>query len=225
MVRNRASKPYFSNPINIILQEVKRHLVKKKNHWSRPSYSLKIPRGAIREGEEVNIHTGIIACAGSNRFKVPKNYQVVSPVVWFCRDREEEFQELVTIELQHCAQYGQCLTVLKEKCSDLSDVFVFEPQGEVQPQGDYATFQTKHFCIYCYGIVTEVPQRICVVPVEGAYVGQRKEVTFCFCYFLDGCLRVRIHTVCFKNLHSVTYCRLLVSNTKNVLTTAILQLN
>ena len=30
-----------------------------------PSYSLKIPSGAIKEGESVNIQTGIITCTGS----------------------------------------------------------------------------------------------------------------------------------------------------------------
>ena len=159
---------------------------------NRPSYSLKIPGGAIRKAKLVNIQTGIITCVGSDRFKVPDNYQVVSPVVWFCGDGEEEFQKPLTIELQHCAQYGQRLTVLKAKCSDSSDVFVFEPQGEVMPQDDYATFQTKHFCIYCCGVVNELPQRVCTVPVEGAYIEQKKEVIFCVCYYLDTCLRVRM---------------------------------
>ena len=158
---------------------------------NRPSYSLTIPQGAIKKGKSVNIHTGIITCIGSDRFKVPENHQIVSPVVWFCADEEEEFQKPLTIELQHCAQYGQHLTVLKAKCSDSSDVFVFEPQGEGTQQDHYATFQTKHFCIYCYGVVKATPQRICIVPVEGPYAEQRKEVTFCVCYYLDTCLRVR----------------------------------
>ena len=157
---------------------------------NRPSYSLEIPRGAIREGESVNIQTGIITCLGSDRFKFPEKYQVVSPVVWFCGDQEEVFLEPLTIELQHCVQPDQHLTVLKAQCSVASDVFEFVPDGEGTPQGEkYAAFQTKHFCLYCIG-VENVPKRVCVVPVEGAYNQQRKDVTFCVCYQLDTCLRV-----------------------------------
>ncbi|CAI8007770.1 hypothetical protein GBAR_LOCUS5367 [Geodia barretti] len=158
---------------------------------NRPSYSLKIPGGAIRVGKSVSIQTGIITCVGSDRFKVPDNYHVVSPVVWFCGDGEEEFQKPLTIELQHCAQYGRRLTVLKAKCSDSSDVFVFEPQGEGAQQVNYATFQTKHFCVFCLVADIEITSetRVCVVPVHGPYIEQRKEVIFCVCYYLGTCIK------------------------------------
>ena len=162
---------------------------------NRPSYSLEIPRGAIREGESVNIQTGIITCLGSDRFKFPEKYQVVSPVVWFCGDQKEDFLEPLTVELQHCVQPGQHLTVLKAKCSVASDVFEFLPDGEGTLQDEYGTFQTTHFCLYCLSVVdNQTPRRVCVVPVEGAHTEQRKGVTFCVCYNLDTCLHVRTCT-------------------------------
>ena len=171
---------------------------------NQPSYSLKIPGGAIRVGKSVSIQTGIITCVGSDRFKVPDNYHVVSPVVWFCGDGEEEFQKPLTIELQHCAQYGRHLTVLKAKCSDSSDVFVFEPQGEGAQQVNYATFQTKHFCVFCLVADIEISSetRVCVVPVHGPYIEQRKEVIFCVCYYLGTCIKVRdYHQLCVFQFH------------------------
>ena len=38
---------------------------------NRPSYSLEIPKGAIMEGESVNIQTGYITCLGNDLFQFP----------------------------------------------------------------------------------------------------------------------------------------------------------
>ena len=159
---------------------------------NRPSYSLMIPPGAIK-GEAITIHTGIITCIGSDRFHVPDEYCVVSPMVWFCTDSDIDFQKSLNIELQQCAQNPKTLTVLKARCSASSQVFKFEPKGEATLQGtEYATFETSHFCLYCCGVrmAEQAKRRVCVVPIEKPYSEGKKEVIFCVCYQLDTCLNV-----------------------------------
>lgn len=170
---------------------------------NRPSYSLKIPSGAIKKGECVNIQTGIITCTGSDRFQVPDDYCVVSSMFWFCSDREIEFQKSLSIELQHCAEDYQTLTVLKAKCSASSRVFRFEPQGQGVSDGtEYATFETNHFCLFCIGIriSDQARRRFCVVPIEKPYIENEKQVIFCVCCHLDTCLKVSWYFPCiFQN--------------------------
>lgn len=164
---------------------------------NRPSYSLEIPPGAVKTGEPVLIQTGIIRLAGNDRFKIPKGYQLVSPVVWFCKDKHDDFLKPITIELQHCAQCTGDLIVLKAKCSNTSDIiFEFEPfelEEEANTNEDhYVSFKSTHFCLFCCGVKNISPRTVCVVPIERYYLGNYKEVIFCVCYNLATCLRVRI---------------------------------
>ena len=172
---------------------------------NRPSYSLTIPKGAIKEGETVNIQTGLITCVGNDRFQFPDNCRVVSSVVWFCADNEEQFRESLTIELQHCSQDSSNIRVLKAKCSTTANVYKFEPLDcDGNSQGtEYVTFKTNHFCLYCIGVYTtdvENPTRICVVPIERPYISKEKEVIFCVCYDLDTCKRVSLNCIV-ENCH------------------------
>ena len=161
-----------------------------------PSYFLTIPRGAIKEGESVHIQTGYITCVGNDRFQFPDAFRVVSDVVWFCADQKLNFQESLTIKLQHCAHHSGNIMILKAKCSDFSKAFRFEPVGKGHHQGaNYVTFKTKHFCLYCAGVY-EIQPRICVVPIEKPYIEGRKEVIFCVCYERDTCIRVSLQYTC-----------------------------
>ena len=81
---------------------------------------------------------------------------------------------------------------------------MFEPQGEGAQQVNYATFQTKHFCVFCLVADIEITSetRVCVVPVHGPYIEQRKEVIFCVCYYLGTCIKVRdYHQLCVFQFH------------------------
>ena len=108
-----------------------------------------------------------------DRFQVPDEYCVVSSMFWFCSDHDVDFQKPLSIELQHCAEYNDTLTVLKTKCSASSQVFRFEPQGQaISESTDYATFDTNHFCVFCIGIKIsdQDRRRYCVVPIETPYI-------------------------------------------------------
>lgn len=160
---------------------------------NRPSYSLEIPPGAIKVGEEVPIQTAMIKFVGSDRFRIPEEYSVVSPVVWFCKEKDDDFLQPLTIELQHCAENSSHLRVLKAKCSITSEIFEFEPldlEEEVNINEDkYISFKTNHFCIYCVGVETSRPRTVCVIPIEGEYSRNTKDVIFCVCYNLDTCIK------------------------------------
>ena len=159
-----------------------------------PSYFLTIPKGAIKEGESIDIQTGYITCVGNDRFEFPDKFRVVSDVVWFCADEQVNFQESLIVKLQHCAKNSGSITILKAKCSEFSNVFRFEPLGKGSPQGaNYVTFETKHFCLYCAGVYGDDFQpRICVVPIEKPYFEGKKEVIFCMCYEWDTCIKVSL---------------------------------
>lgn len=161
---------------------------------NRPSYLLEIPKGAIAEGEMVTVQTGFITSPGNDRYQFPDGYSVVSSIVWFCTGHDKHFQKEIAIELQHCAQYSSNLTVLKAKCSGTaSGEFKFEPVGNVVSQNSiYGTFRTTHFCLFCLATTAndETAKKVCVVPIEGPYFEQKKEIIFCVCYYLDTCLRV-----------------------------------
>ena len=158
---------------------------------NRPSYSLVIPKGAIEEGESLNIQTALINWVGKDCFQFPSNYHVVSPVVWFSADHDVQFKLPLEIMLQHCAQDSREITILKAKCSGSSNIFKFEPLGKGNPLGtEYVTYGIDHFCIYCAGVIENHQRRICVIPIEKPYIQNEKEVIFCVCYNLDTCISV-----------------------------------
>lgn len=175
---------------------------------NRPSYSLVIPKGAIEEGESVNIQTALLTWVGKDRFQFPENCHVVSPVVWFSADRDVKFKLPLEIMLQHCAQDPREITILKAKCSGNSNIFKFEPLGKGSPVGNqYATFGIDHFCIYCASVIEPEnhPRKMCVIPIEKAYIQNEKEVTFCVCYNLDTCIMVNPPCMHYNKSVNISY--------------------
>ena len=123
-------------------------------------FKLRIPRGAIPEGESLTIDIGV---ALYGPFQYPEGLRPVSPVFWICvRNRKHHirFQKPVHITLQHCLNVDSEedtrlleLTFLKgdhEMNSDEKYQFhVAKDQSVFKANTDCGTLYTYHFCYQC----------------------------------------------------------------------------
>ena len=166
-----------------------------------PSYSLEIPRGAIPEGEEIVIRTGIVKYGPCGLFKCPENIDdIVSPIVWFCTSNPRfKFLKPAILEMEHCCNTPHSLVLLKADHGHIkNDVIRFQvqaPSSKNTSNKCYYSMEITHFCLYCYGIHSSddgKKQGFCLTPVERVgYVDKTHEVAFCLSYNLGYCRKVR----------------------------------
>ena len=176
-------------------------------HFSSPhSYSLAIPKGAIKEGDSVKIKTGVTAYGPHGPFMCPKGVTIVSPVIWFMSIPEVHFQKPAVLKIQHCSSDHSCIGVFKglhDNTSDHYQITKIDVVKDTAKEG-HVSFSINHFCIYCLGVFSEehmAKTQLCIIPIEGRR-GQGKEVIFCVTYFLDTCKKV--YTACV--ITSYTHC-------------------
>ena len=166
-----------------------------------PSYSLEIPRGAIPEGEEVVITTGILKYGPCDQFECPDNIDIVSPVVWLCSNKRNfQFLKPVVLEMQHCCSTPESLVLMKadhDSTMGIHEVFNFQvqtPSSKYSSGKYYHSAEITHFCLYCYGIYSRddgVQRGFRLIPVERiGYMDKTHQVTFCLTYNLDCCQKV-----------------------------------
>ena len=164
------------------------------------SYSLTIPKGAIKDGESVKIKTGIMAYGPYGPFKCPENVTIVSPIVWFESEPEVYFSNPAVLKIQHCSSDRQHIGVLKghhDAASELFQIDKVDVKKDTDSE-DYVALLIDHFCVYCLGIYTpeQVEKaRLCIIPIEGCK-DQEKEMIFCITYCLDTCKQVSILVLC-----------------------------
>jgi hypothetical protein len=155
------------------------------------SYSLAIPKGAIKRGETVKIKTGVMAYGPCGRFVCPKGLTVISPIIWFMSEPEVHFQKPVVLRMQHCSSDYSSIGVLKGRHDDTSELFQIskiDVERDTTEEG-YVSLSIDHFCIYCLGVYSEEHvenTRLCIIPIE-RWGRQEKEVIFCVTYCLDTC--------------------------------------
>ena len=187
-----------------------------------PSYSLEIPRGAIPEGEEVVIRTGILKYGPCGQFKCPDDMNIVSPIVWLCSNNPNfQFLKPAILEMQHCCSAPESLVLLKadhDNTMDAHDVFKFQVQtssNEYTSGKYYYSAEITHFCLYCYGVYNSddgVQRGFRLIPVERVgYMDKTHRVTFCLTYNLSCCQKVT-YVVCYSlftttiKMHIILYC-------------------
>ena len=166
--------------------------------------TLKIPEGAIPEGESLTIDIGV---ALYGPFQYPEGLRPVSPVLWICvQDRKHNmhFRKPVSITLQHCL-----IVESEEEIESLGLTFLkgdheMNPEGKYQfhrvedslfkAKTDYGTLQTHHFCYQC--IVCNISEftiqrtKFCLcgtIPRTLVY-DKRMYVVFFVTFLLEACL-------------------------------------
>ena len=165
-----------------------------------PSYSLKIPKGAIPKGQKVHIKTGIMKYGINGPYELPKDIKLVSPVVWFCTDDPDfQFSKLINLELQHCCNGQETLVVLKADHHGMkrSDFFKFKAVKAVEmlySNNHYCSTEISHFCLYCYGLKENTPgehrgYRLIPVNRRGCY-NKAYTLKLCLTYDLNTCQKV-----------------------------------
>ena len=158
------------------------------------SYSLAIPKGAIKHGESVKIKTGVIAYGPHGPFMCPKGLTVVSPVIWFMSEPEVHFHKPAVLKIQHCSSDCSCIGVFKGHHNNTSNLYQITEVNVVKDTAEagYVSFSIDHFCIYCLGAFSEEHMeqtQLCIIPIEEVR-GQGKEIIFCVTYCLDTCKKV-----------------------------------
>ena len=163
-----------------------------------PSYSLEIPRGAIPEGGEVVIRTGIMKYGPCGLYDFPENIDIASPIVWFCSSNPEfRFRKPATLQLQHCCSTPESLVLLKADHSNTTNIYQFQEEkpSNTFTSSKYYSTDILHFCLLCAGKYKNrdgIQQGLCIIPVERVgYMNKTHQVAFCVAYNLDTCQQVK----------------------------------
>ena len=119
-------------------------------------FDMKIPAGAIPEGESITIDIGV---ALYGPFQYPEGPRPVSPVFWVCVRDQKDFQFLkpVKVTISHCLNLESHddikslgLTFLKgDHEMNLQKMQQAEGDVLIEPLKKSGVIQTTHFCCRC----------------------------------------------------------------------------
>ena len=171
--------------------------------------TLKIPEGAVAEGEKVHFEVGV---AMYGPFIFPENTQSISPILWLCLLEEDAqlkkpFQvilphyltELSKERMEHhqvgFAKANHDYTFVGNQMSYKFKSCDIKPLFASSGYKSYGVLISKHCCFYCLeaNVTPELAMEAgyCLVQIESCIAPQRNEVLFSAIYFLNTCLRVR----------------------------------
>ena len=175
---------------------------------SYPSYSLEIPKGAVRNGELI-IRTGILKYGVFWPSRSPDNIEIISPIVFFLsNDPNMVFEIPAMLELQHCcvgeAQGSLVLLKADHRNFTLEVVDDALVLASNEHRNMYST-EIRHFCVFCFGIKKNedgVKAGYTLIPIERkGYVDNTHEVNFCLTYNLETCNDVRFDFSTFSPIY------------------------
>ena len=175
--------------------------------------TLRIPKGAVAEGEKVHFEVGV---AMYGPFIFPKNTQPISPILWLCLLEEDvELRKPFQVILPHYLTglsreriiYHQ-VTFAKAHHSNFAfvdDQIIYRFQHCVSNSQilhassgyrNYGVLVSDHCCFYCLQ-ANQTPELAmdagyCLVRIESdsSFHPQWNETHFSAIFFLDTCLRV-----------------------------------
>ena len=171
--------------------------------------TLRIPEGAVAEGEKVHLEVGV---AMYGPFIFPENTQPISPILWLCLLEEgvqlkKPFQVILPHYLtglnREKIQYHQIgfakanhysIHVIESQINYEFVRCITSPVFGSSAHKNYGVLVSRHCCFYCL-LANHTPELAkdtgyCLVRVEHSPMPQRDEVYFAAIYFLDTCLRV-----------------------------------
>ena len=173
--------------------------------------TLRIPKGAVAEGEIVHFEIGVVAYGP---FHFPENTQPISPIVWLCLlEGDHELKKPFQLTVPHVLTQISKERIHYHKASFVKanhsehiffknamnykfnncDVKSFFTSIDKQ---SYGVLVSKHFCFYCLKAnktaELAVDAGYSLVRVETSLTPQRNEVNFCAIYLLKTCLKVSL---------------------------------
>ena len=163
---------------------------------------LKVPPGAVPEGEQVTIEIGVsLSCP----ILFPAGKRPVSAMLSMCVVGNPNYQFLkpVEVKLAHCLDIATKDAVNNLEIEFLKsghNLFCFhkaEGRSTFEPGTHSGTLTTRHFCCFCIAAnkdkanLTKIYYRLIKV-VPKSTPSLRWKARYCITYFLNTCLRVSI---------------------------------
>ena len=167
--------------------------------------TLRIPEGAVAEGEKVQFEVGV---AMYGPFIFPKNTQPISPILWLCFEEDVQLKKPFRVILPHYLtglskdriEYHQ-VRFAKANHSDYPNQTSYKfQQCDDKPRlastgyRNYGVLASKHCCFYCLQAnqthELAMDAGYCLTRIEYSPSPQWNEIHFSATYFLDTCLRV-----------------------------------
>ena len=171
--------------------------------------TLRIPEGAVAEGEKIHFEMGVAMCGP---FIYTENTQPISPIVWVCLlgddiQLKNPFQVVIPHYLTGLSPeriHHHQVRFAKANHNDYTFVdnqmiYKFrtcerKPLLASTEYRNYGILMSKHCCFYCLEakVTPELAMDAgyCLVRIE-RLVSSINEIYFLIIYFLDSCLKVR----------------------------------
>ena len=119
----------------------------KAFHWVGYGFKLTIPQGSLPAGVECRLD---IKASVAGQYQFPDNLQLVSGVIWIRPYPSGQFQQQLTVEIQHCAKMTSStkLSFVRAHCSQKSLPYTFkqlEGRGSFTEHSSYGCLSVNHF--------------------------------------------------------------------------------
>ena len=117
-------------------------------HWVGYGFKLTIPQGSLPAGVD-QCQLDIMASV-AGKYKFPYNLQLVSGVFWVRSHLPGQFQQLLTVEIQHCAKMNSTakLSFVRARCSQKNLPYTFkqlEGSGSFTDKTSYGLLELNNF--------------------------------------------------------------------------------
>ena len=170
--------------------------------------TIKIPEGAVSEGETVHIEFGV---SMYGPFRFPENTRPISPIIWLCLLEEDyELKEMFEISVPHffmhlteqrirdhqvhfAKAHHKHIQVKDKHASYTFHQLDTQPSFIAKNDKHYAILESKHCCFLCLAKHTRNTYKLamdagyCLVRIEPS----PDEVYFVATFSLSTCLQVR----------------------------------
>ena len=116
-------------------------------HWVGYGFKLTIPQGSLPAGvDQCRLD---IKASVAGQYQFPDNLQLVSGVFWVRPHPSGQFQQQLTVEIQHCAKMTSStkLSFVRAHCSQeiLPYTFKLEGRGSFTEHSSYGCLSVNHF--------------------------------------------------------------------------------
>ncbi|XP_064401971.1 uncharacterized protein LOC135347820 isoform X4 [Halichondria panicea] len=117
-------------------------------HWVGYGFKLTIPQGSLPAGvDQCRLD---IKASVAGQYQFPDNLQLISGVFWMRPYPSGQFQQQLTVEVQHCAKMTSStkLSFVRAHCSQESLPYTFkqlEGRGSFTEHSSYGSLELSHF--------------------------------------------------------------------------------
>ena len=174
--------------------------------------TLKIPKGALFEGEKIHFEIGV---AMYGPFNFPENSRSITPIIWLCILENIQLKKPFQLILPHfltglTKEELRCHQIQSSKANhnnrivengqvsykfdhlDTKPLLAIVSSGEMYRS--YGVIKSTHCCYYCLS-AKQTPELArdagyCLARIERSLLPRGNEVYFIAVYFLETCIQV-----------------------------------